>query len=305
MKEEVMGQGQRINCIGSALKRGASAFLMLIIFTLSLFVNQCGAGWIHTEGEDFAVKFIHTLQTGDLEKIKPFLDPSLLAEEKREALENAVNVFPKRTIKEITRLQINVNYGAGNEGRTEELQFFILMDTTALIMDEVLQKKGDRFVVHGFHFNQVPMNMMRQFPFNTISWVQPKNVFMAAAVFNVVFIMVVLILLFIKPVKNKWLWLPVVFAGLMEASAQWVDDGPWAFHILALKFPSLWIDTSGQDPWSIVVSLPLGAAVVLFLALTATPEPEELTIPTRPQNGMPRRTQVQPRQRPQLTKVGK
>jgi len=302
-----MSQEQRINHIGSALRPGASAFLILIIFILSLFVNQSEAGWIRTDGEEFAEKFIYALQQGDLAEINKHLEPGLLSEENQKAVQNAMDQFPKGTIKEITRLQINVNYGTGNEGRTEELQFFILMDTTALIMDEVLQKKGDRYVVLGFHFNKAPMNMMRQFPFTMISWVQPKNVFVAAAVFNVVFMMGVLVLWYIKPIKMKYVWLPVIFAGLMEVSAQWVDDGPWAFNILALKFPPLWIDTAGQDPWSIVVSLPLGAAVVLFLALTATPEPEVLTIPTRPQNGMPRRTQVQPRQRPrpQPTRVGK
>jgi H+/Cl- antiporter ClcA len=152
------------------------------------------------------------------------------------------------------------------------------------------------------------MNMLEQFPFSMISWVQPKNVFFAAGVFNMIFILVVMVFLFIKQVKNKWLWLPVIFAGFTEASAQWVDDGPWSFTLLAVKYPSVWIDAAaGQDPWSIVISLPLGAAVVLLLVLTATPEPEELAIPTLPQNGMPRRTQVQPRQRPrpQPTKVGK
>ncbi len=302
-----MSQEQRTNRIGSALKSRASAFLMLILFTFSPLINQSEAGWIHTESEDFAVKFIHMLHAGDLAEINKHLEPGLLTEENQKAVQNVIDIFPKGTIKEITRLQINVNYGTGNKGRTEELKFFILMDSTALIMDEVLQKKGDRFVVHGFHFNQAPMNTMKHFPFTLISWIQPKNVFLAVGVFNVVFMMVALILLFIKPVKNKWLWLPVIFAGVMEASAQWVDDGPWAFNLLAAKFPSVWIETAGQDPWSTVVSLPLGAAVVLFLALTATQEPEELTIPTRPQNGMPRRTQVQPRQRPrpQLTKVGK
>ena len=139
-----MSQEQRTNRIGSALKRGASAFLILILFTLSLFINKSEAGWIHTEGEDFAVKFIHMLHAGDLAEINKHLDPGLLTEENQKAVQNVIDIFPKGTIKEITRLQINVNYGTGNEGRTEELKFFILMDSTALIMDEVLQKKGDR-----------------------------------------------------------------------------------------------------------------------------------------------------------------
>ncbi len=300
-----MSQEQRTHFIGSALKRGAGAFLIRRIGTYAVFVNQSEAGWIHTDSEEFAEKFIYTLQAGDLVEINKHLEPGLLSEANQKEVQKVIAVFPKGTIKEITRLQIKVNYGVGNVENTEELQFFILMDTTALIMDEVLQKKGDRYVVLGFHFNKAPMNMMRKFPFTMISWVQPKNVFVAAAAFNVVFMMVVLVLWYIKPIKMKYVWLPVIFAGLMEASAQWVDDGPWAFNFLALKFPPLWIDTAGQDPWSIVVSLPLGAVVVLFLALTATPEPEIVTMPTRPQNGMPRRTQVQPRQRPQLTKVGK
>jgi hypothetical protein len=302
-----MSEVQPTNRIGSELKRGVSAFLILILFTLSLFIKQSEAGWIHTESEDFAVKFIHMIRAGDLAEINKHLVPALLSEENQKQIQNAIDVFPKRTIEEITRLQINVNYGTGNQGRTEEFQFFILMDTTALIMDEVLQKEGDRFVVHGFHFNPAPMNTMKHFPFTLISWIQPKNVFLAVGVFNAIFMTVVLVLWFIKPIKMKLLWLPVIFTGVMKVSAQWVDDGPWAFNLLAVRFPSAWIETAGQDPWSIIVSLPLGAAVVLLLAITATPDPETVMMPTRPQNGMPRRTQVQPRQRPrpQPTKVGK
>lgn len=301
-----MSQEKRTNCIGSALKRRASAFLILIIFILSLFINQSEAGWIHTEGEDMAVEFIHTLQTGNLEKIKPYLDPDLLVDDKREALTNAIAIFPKGNIKKITRTQVNVNYKFGSGGKRETLQFYIEMDNMALFMEEVLQKKGDQFVIQGFHFNDVPMNMMSQFPFSVIPWVQPKNVFLAVGVFNVIFITVVLLFLFIKPLKHKWLWLPVIFAGFAEASAQWVDDGPWSFTLLAVKYPSIWFtEAAGQDPWSIIVSYPLGATIVLFLLLIAKPEPETATMSARPQNGMPRRTQVQPRQRSQPTGVGK
>lgn len=300
-----MNQEQRKNEIGSALQWRVSAFLLLILFTFSIFVNQSDAGWIHTEGEDLAVKFIHTLQQGDLAAVNKYLDPVLLSEANQKEVQKAMDAFPKGAIREITRTQINVNYNLGSEGKQEILEFYIELDNMALLMEEVLQQRGDQFVIQGFHFNQAPMNLMNQFPFTTIQWIQPKNVFLAAGVFNVVFMIVVLVLWFIKPIKMKILWLPVIFAGIMEASAQWVDDGPWAFNLLALRFPPVWIESAGQDPWSIVVALPLGAVVVLFLALTATPEPEELTTSIRPQNGMPRRTQVQPRKRPQPTRVGK
>ena len=288
------------------IRRGTSYFLILILFTLSI-VQQSEAGWIHTESEEFAEQFIYLIQKGDLTELNKHLEPGLLSEENQQALQKAIDIFPKGNIKEITRLQINVNYGMGNEGRTEEFQFFVLMDTTALIMEEVLKVEGDRYVVHGFHFNPAPMNMMRQFPFSLISWVQPKNVFMAAGVLNILLMIIALIFWFIKPIKVKLLWLPFIFAGITEASAQWVDDGPWGFNLLAIKVPSVWIDFAGQDPWSVVVSIPLGAAVVLFLGLTAMPEPEELTVPARPSNGMPRRAPAQPRQRPrpQPSKVGK
>ncbi len=149
------------------------------------------------------------------------------------------------------------------------------------------------------------MGLMKQFPFNTISWIQPKNVFMAVAVLDVLLMIAALVFWSIKPLKMKLLWLPVIFAGCMEASAQWVDDGPWAFNLLALKVPPVWIDAGGQDPWSIVVSFPLGAIVVVILAVTAQPDMETLTIPTRPQPGMPTRTQPRYQPRPQTTNVGK
>lgn len=126
-----------------------------------------------------------------------------MADDKREALSNAINIFPKGTIKGITRTQVNVNYSFGSEGKQETLQFYVEMDNIALAIEVVIQKKNDQLLIYGFHFNEAPMNMMSQFPFNTIRWVQPKNVFMAAAVFNVIFMAVVLVFLLIKPVKYK------------------------------------------------------------------------------------------------------
>ena len=299
-----MRQGDRTHPTGTILQRSAGAFFVLFLFTLSSFVNQSEAGWIHTEGEDFSIEFIHWLQQGDIEQINKHLEPGLLlTQENQVAVKNAVEMFPQANIKKITRLQLNVNYGLNNEGRTEEYQFFVLMYHTALLMDTVLQEKDGQWVVPGFHFNKAPMNLLRKFPFYLISWIQPKNVFMAVAVLDVLLMFAALVLWFIKPLKMKLLWLPVIFAGLMEASAQWVDDGPWAFNLLALKIPPVWINAAGQDPWSIVISFPLGAIVVVILAITAQPDREAFTVPTRPppvrQPGYP-----QP-PRPQPTKVSK
>ena len=287
--------------------KGAAAFCVLILFTLILYVNKSEAGWIRTDGEKVALEFIDTLQKRDLKSIKRFLDPRLLAEEHRAGLENAVKVFPEGSIKEITRLNVQVNYDFGGEGRREELQFYVELYRTALLMDVVLQKKDGKFLINGFHFNEAPMGLMEQFPFSMVSWVQPKNVFMAVAVLDVLLMIVALIFWSIRPLKMKLLWLPVIFAGFMEASAQWVDDGPWNFNLLALKIPPVWIDAGGQDPWSIVVSFPLGAIVVVILAVTAKPEEEVLTVP--PRRSMPVRTQVRPPARPrtqnQPANVGK
>jgi len=296
-----MKQGQRTNYLWSALRRATAAFLMLVLFTLSYFVNKSEAGWIRTEGEEIALELIATLQKRDLAAVKRFLHPRLLTEEHQADLENAVKVFPEGSIKEITRLNVNVNYDLGGEGRREELQFYIQFYRTAVLMDVVIQQTGEQFVVDGFHFNDAPMGLMKQFPFNTISWIQPKNVFMAVAVLDVLLMIVALVFWSIKPLKMKLLWLPVIFAGVMEASAQWVDDGPWAFNLLAFKIPTVWIDAAGQDPWSIVVSFPLGAIVVVILAITAQPDMETLTVPSRPQAGrQPRNPQPRP-PRPQPT----
>jgi len=283
--------------------KGTAVVCSLLI--LILFVNNCEAGWIHTEGETMALELIDTLQKRDLAAVKRFLHPRLLTEEHQADLENAVKVFPEGSIKKITRVNVQVNYDFNGEGRREELGFYIEFYRTAVLMDVVIKQKGEQLVIDMFHFNQAPMGMMKRFPFNTISWIQPKNVFMAVAVLDVLLMIAALVLWFIKPLKMKLLWLPVIFAGLMEASAQWVDDGPWAFNLLALKVPPVWIDAAGQDPWSIVVSFPLGAIVVVILAITAQPDREAFTVPTRPR---PARQPGNPQQRPsrpQPTKVSK
>ena len=286
--------------------RGATALAVLLLFTFIIVVNKTEAGWIFTDGEKVALELIDTLQKRDLAAVKRFLHPRLLAEEHQADLENAVKVFPEGSIKEITCMNcLQVGYDFGNASRYEELQFYVEFYRTAVIMDVNIQQKGEQFVIDGFYFNEAPLGLMKQFPFSLISWVQPKNVFMAVAVLDVLLMIAALVLWSIKPLKMKLLWLPVIFAGLMEASAQWVDDGPWAFNLLALKAPPVWINAAGQDPWSIVVSFPLGAIVVVILAVTAQPAMETLTVPTRSQPGrQPRNPQPRP-PRPQATGVGK
>lgn len=286
--------------------RVATALAVLLLFTLIIVVNKTEAGWIFTDGEKVALELIDTLQKRDLAAVKRFLHPRLLAEEHQADLENAVKVFPEGSIKEITCMNcLQVGYDFGNASRYEELQFYVEFYRTAVIMDVNIQQKGEQFVIDGFYFNEAPLGLMKQFPFSLISWVQPKNVFMAVAVLDVLLMIAALVLWSIKPLKMKLLWLPVIFTGLMEASAQWVDDGPWAFNLLALKAPPVWINAAGQDPWSIVVSFPLGAIVVVILAVTAQPAMETLTVPTRPQPGrQPRNPQPRP-PRPQATGVGK
>ncbi len=286
--------------------RGAAALCVLLLFILILVVNKSEAGWIRTEGEEIALELIETLQKRDLAAVKRFLDPRLLTEEHQADLENAVKVFPEGSIKEITCMNcLQVGYNFGTASRYEELQFYVEFYRTAVIMDVGIQQTGEQLVIDGFHFNEAPLGLMKQFPFSMISWVQPKNVFMAVAVLDVLLMIAALVLWSIKPLKMKLLWLPVIFVGLMEASAQWVDDGPWNYNLLALNIPPVWIDAAGQDPWSIVVAFPLGAIVVAILAVTAQPDMEALTVPTRPQPGrQPRQPQPRP-PRPQPTGAGK
>jgi len=309
-----MKQGQRTNYLWSAFRRATAAFLMLLLFTLIIVVNKTEAGWVFTEGEEVALKFIDSLQKRDLKAVNRFLAPRLLTEEHQANVENAVKNFPEGSIKKISRVNVQINYDFNGQGRQEELEFYIEFYRTASLMKFIILQKGEQLVIDKFRFDPAPMGMMKRFPFNTISWIQPKNVFMAVAVLSVLLMIAALVLWFIKPLKMKLLWLPVIFAGLMEASAQWVDDGPWAFNLLAFKVPPVWIDAAGQDPWSIVVAFPLGAIVVVILAVTAQPAMETLTIPTRPQAGrQPRNPQPgrQPRNpqprppRPQPMKVGK
>ena len=66
-----------------------------------------------------------------------------------------------------------------------------------------------------------------------------------------------------------------------------------SFAMLAVKYPAIGFnEAAGQGVWSIMVSYPLGATIVLFLILTARPEPEVVTTSTRTENGMSRRAPV-------------
>lgn len=275
---------RRLRAGGMRMAQRTCAFLLLLALPLS--VHTAEAEWFRTQGEEYVGGFIQALQERDREAAQSYLSPHLLTEESREEWDTLIETFPQDPILKFHNLYMKVHIKGGEEKRKEELRIYAVMADQAIVIDTLIYGRNGKLEIHAFQFEPAPMDLMKEFPYTVFRAFQPNNVFMVAAVFNGVLALAALVVLMIQPVKQKLLWIPVIFVGVCEASAQWLDDGLWDFKLLAVKFPLVWIESgAGGEPWSVITSFPLGAIVVLFVAGFAKKDEQDPPFRMQPPRG--------------------
>jgi hypothetical protein len=209
--------------------------------------------------EAVARKYVDLLQQRKFEQIERDLDPSLVDSTLQDRLAKMAAMFPLDSPRSAKVVGAHVFHGPefSRTNITLEYEF----PSAWLLVDITTQRKGDVFTIVGFHVNPISDSLENLNKFTLIGKGIVQYSVLAMAVFATLFSLYVLVLcLRTKNIKRKWLWAIFILIGVGKLAVNWTT-GQWTFQTLAFQVPCGTASAQLYGPWTVAVSLPLGALV--------------------------------------------
>ena len=237
--------------------------------------------------EAIARKYVDLLRQGKFEQIESALDPSLIDSSLGDTLARMAAMFPSDSPKSAKVVGAHVFHGPefSRTNITLEYEF----PSSWLLVDITTQKKGDVSTIVEFHVNPISDSLENLNKFSLIGKGITQDGILAMAIFATLFSLYVFVLcLRTKNVKKKWLWIIFILVGVGKLAVNWTT-GHWDFQTVAFQVPCGSAAAPLYGPWTVAVSLPLGAIVFLLRhrndtesQSSAVAPPESLSSPRGP-----------------------
>lgn len=161
-----------------------------------------------------------------------------------------------------------------------------------LFVELTVNRKDSATTITSFRVRRLEQSIEEQ---NRLTLAQKEPlqyVLLAAALGSALLVLYAMVVCIRTPImRRKWLWFLLTVVGLSRVWVNWTT-GDVDYHIVWIHIPpaSIWQDTYG--PWSVSVSIPLGALIVLIYCAHlrssfpvsdgATVHPDVLSISTPP-----------------------
>jgi len=210
--------------------------------------------------------FIDQLRAHDYDTIDKSADPSIKGPALRATLEQMASLIPAgepASIK-LVGVQTFQKRGYSMTSTTFEYEF----GDQWILIDVAVNNKGADKTIIGFHVNRQAQSLESQFRFSLNGKRPTQYVVLAAAIAAVVFSIYALVAcLGTKLPGPKWPWILFIVIGVGQLTVNWAT-GQLNVVLLSVQLFSATAFAQLYGPWTISVSLPLGAAVFLVYRRT-------------------------------------
>ncbi len=248
------------------MKRPAKYFIYLTGALLLVIAAGCDRTAIVNkltppEDEVAARNYIDLLRQGEYEQIEENIDPSIKNTDLHDNLVMMNQMLPTGDPAAVR--VVGVYIYSGQDSRTTDLTFEYEFPGKVFLVEIVLQKKGLQTTIVEFSINEIP-DTLENLNRLTLAGKSPLHyIVLSLAIFLPLFSLYALVLCIRTRIeKRKWLWIIVILLGVGQFSLNWTT-GDTSFSLLAVQFLSAGISASPYGPWTLSISLPLGA--ILFL----------------------------------------
>lgn len=214
------------------------------------------------EDQATAKSYIDRLRTHDIDGIENLIDPSVKEPALHAELEKMANLIPpgEPTSVKLVGAQSTRTPGASIVNSVFEYNF---AGKWLLASVAVKESSGHKTIV-GMNVNTRTQSLEEEnrFTLSGKSTLQ-YSVLGAALVAILVTFYSLVICIRTRVPRKKWLWILFILIGFGNLGVDWTT-GQWGFHLLAFQVFSASATAAFYGPWTISVSLPVGAVVFLI-----------------------------------------
>jgi hypothetical protein len=222
------------------------------------------------EDQAEAKGYIDRLRARQLEEIEKALDPSIRGANIRDTLTRMADLIPNQ---EPTSIKlVGAHKFQDSTATTVNTTFeYNFGDKWLLVNVAVRQSNGGRTVI-GFNVKPMTQSLESQNRFSLAGKSAPHYVVLAAALAAALITLYALVACIqTKPLKRKWLWVIFIVVGFGKLAVNWTT-GEWGVAPLSVQVFSASVFVAPYGPWTIAVSVPVGAIIFLGRSLMARPE---------------------------------
>jgi hypothetical protein len=213
------------------------------------------------QDESIARGYVELLRQGKFDQIGHDLDPSIVDSNVRDTFAQMAAFFPNETPESIKVVGAHIFYG--QESSTMDITLEYQFRSKWLLANVTTQKKGDVSTITGFHVTAMADSLENLNKFTLAGKNTVQYLILAVAVCSLLFSLCAFALCMrTKFGKNKWLWMIFTLVGVGKLGINWTT-GQWTWTFVFIQIPCATANHSLYGPWTVAVSLPLGA--ILFL----------------------------------------
>jgi hypothetical protein len=213
------------------------------------------------EDESIARRYVDLLRQGKFDQVERDLAPSVVDSNVPDTFAKMAAIFPAE-IPESTKV-VGANIFHSPEYSTTSITLEYQFPSKWVLVNVVTQRKGDVSTIVGFHVNPMPESLENLNRFTLVGKSAFQYVILAFAVCSLLFSVYVLVLCIrTRDGKTKWLWMLFILFGVGKLAVNWTT-GESTITFVALQIPCVMANAPLYGPWTVAVSLPLGA--ILFL----------------------------------------
>ena len=255
-----------------------STYFLLVAIIISCALSGCDQDRMikkiaSSEDEAGAKYYIELLRQNKFEEIARDLDPSIQRSDIRDIFLKMAEMIPPQAPESVKIVGSHVMHTP--KSRTVNITFEYQFPGKWILINVATQKKDGVSTVVGFNVNPMPDSLEHINRFTLIGKGLTHYVLLLLIVLASLFTLYVLVLCIrTRPVKRKWFWIVFIVLGIGKLGINWTT-GQLLITPLAVQFFSAGAFAPFYGPWTISVSLPLGA--IMFLVLRNRLQKRELT----------------------------
>lgn len=256
---------------GVAVKRIGLAVLSAVILVIAAlnaayFASTSGVpdapydSLLTEPSVQFARQYLASIKAHNWKAVQAVTDQKILGADPAATFDTMANLIPTG--------QPTVHVTGVNTVKSPDLErVYVTLEyifpDKALLTNLVLNRNGNSYLVEGVHVERLTAPLEKYYAFRFLGQDPTHYAIFAGAVLLILFDAFALARCIMMPrLERKWLWIIFILVGFGSLQYNWTD-AVFAYQVLTVHIPVVWLTQLSFQPFTIGVSFPLGA--ILFL----------------------------------------